>query len=45
MRGGRSRYGRRSVQMWPADGADVDLGNDVIVEIKPYASFHTMWEI
>ena len=28
-----------------ADGEDVDLGKDVIVEIKPYASFHTMWEI
>ena len=26
MRGGRRRYGRRSVQMWTADGADVDGG-------------------
>ena len=27
------------------DGKDVDLGKDVTVEIKPYESFHTMWEI
>ena len=27
------------------DGKDLDLGQDVVVEIKPYESFHTMWEI
>lgn len=27
------------------DGAEVALGRDVTVEIKPYDSFHTMWEI
>ena len=27
------------------DGKPVDLGKTVLVEIKPYESFHTMWEI